>query len=707
LSLVKLGHDGKGDKMNLLGTETSPYLRQHKDNPVHWMPWSPAAFEKAQRENKPVLLSIGYAACHWCHVMAHESFEDTATADLMNAHFINIKVDREELPDVDSLYQNALALMGQQGGWPLTIFLTPQGEAFWGGTYFPPHPRHGLPSLREVLRGVSDSFLREADKIHHNSRSISRALQALYTPEPGALPLPAQSGMIADALLKHYDPVNGGMGGAEGPKFPCLPALSLLWSCYVRTGQDKIKAAVVHSLTSICQGGIYDHIGGGFFRYTVDGTWEIPHFEKMLTDNAQFISLLAEVFRETRNPLFAARCAQTIDWLMRDMTISESGYMACASSRDADSLDAASGEKTEGAYYIWRTGDVDDTLGTDAEIFRTAFDMTRFGNWPEKAGFNIPNRLHNPEWQGEDAEKYLDALCRKLRFERNRREVPARDDKILCDANALLTASLCKAAFVFDRADWADMAVSIYRYLKSHLQNADGTWRRSRCDAQNGPEARLDDYAHLCLAAMALYQTTGDAKYLRDAVETAQTTQILFAAPNGGYFMSPPGETQLPLRPLHADDNAMPAGNAVFIRALRQLGTLTGDMAWTKFAQKAAEAFAAGALQNLFARAAWVQAAMDISQPMMIVIVGTEATRADFTAVLRQLSLPAACLIELDKTDALPEDHPAYGKKTTAGAAAWICSGQRCLPSVTNPADFREMLRMERSAMQRPPANDG
>lgn len=692
--------------MNLLGNETSPYLRQHKDNPVHWMPWGEAAFARARAESKPILLSVGYAACHWCHVMAHESFEDPATADLMNALFVNIKVDREELPDIDGLYQNALALTGQQGGWPLTVFLTPAGEAFWGGTYFPPHARHGLPAFREVLRGVAESFAQEQDKILHNSRSIRRALEALYQPTQAALPLPAQSTAIAERLLQFYDPLYGGMGNAEGPKFPCLPAVSLLWACHTRSGLDKYKSAAVHSMGAMCQGGLYDHIGGGFFRYTVDGAWEIPHFEKMLSDNAQFIALLSEAYRETRNPVFAARVEQTIEWLLREMAVCENGLTAFASSLDADSLDPASGDKEEGAFYIWRADDIDIALGDDAEGFRSTYDVTRFGNWPGRQGFNIPNRLHKPEWQGDEEEKRLDALCRKLRFLRTQREAPARDGKTLCDVNAMLVAALCKAAFVFNRHDWRNAAVSAYGYLKNFLRRADGRWYRSRCDGQSSGDGRLDDYAHICTAALVLYEATMQEGYLQDACETADTVIKTFSAENGGFFMSPPEETLLPLRPLHADDNAAPSGNAVFIHALGQMSALTGETGWHETALQSAQVFAGGALQNLFPRAALIEAALCLAQPLHIVVVGEAQPREELLDVLRSLSLPAASVTCLDTTGNLPPEHPAYGKKTDAPAAVWICSGMRCLAPVTSVQTFREMLRAERSSTQRPPAND-
>lgn len=692
--------------MNLLDKETSPYLRQHKDNPVHWMPWGTDAFARAKAQNKPILLSIGYAACHWCHVMARESFEDAGTADLMNALYINIKVDREELPDVDAVYQHALALMGQQGGWPLTLFLTPDGHAFWGGTYFPPHGRHGLPAFREVLRGVADAFANEKEKITHNSQSIARALGALHSVSPSALPLLAQADVIGNAFLQRYDPLYGGFGEAEGPKFPCLPALALLWDCYIRTAQDKFKSAMVHSLTSICQGGIYDHIDGGFFRYTVDGEWQIPHFEKMLSDNAQMIALLAEVYRETQQPVFAARIAEAIDWISRVMSVEQNGFTAFAASMDADS-DDETGHHEEGAYYIWRAGDVEQLLGGEADAFKSAYEITRFGNWPGKQGFNIPARLHAPEWRGEEQEAKLNALCRKLRFERARRKPPARDDKVLCDWNAMLAAALAKASFVFDRAEWCDMAVSIFGFIDDVLTDDNGQLHHSWCGGKRGAAARLDDYAHYIAAALAIEERLNNGIYLAKAVKAAEAAQEIFAHASGALHMSPAGEGLLPLRPLHADDSAQPSGNGAMAIALQSLYLHTGDSRWSEAAAKITAAFSGDALQNLFPRASIVRAAFLLQAPLSVVIDGQDAkAAADMSNILREVSIPGMAVIRSKGADTLPASHPAYGKKGTAPATVWLCAGMRCLPPITSPKTFREMLRAERTGNHRPPAND-
>lgn len=693
--------------MNLLEHETSPYLRQHKDNPVHWMPWGDAAFARARAENKPVLLSIGYAACHWCHVMARESFEDAATADLMNACYINIKVDREELPDVDAIYQHSLALMGHQGGWPLTIFMTPDGQPFWGGTYFPPHARHGMPAFREVLRGVADAYVREKDKIEHNSQSIARALQALHSTVPAAPPLLAQADSIANTLLQRYDTLHGGFGTPDGPKFPCLPALSLLWDCYIRTGRDKFKAAVLHSLTAICQGGIYDHIDGGFFRYAVDGEWQIPHFEKMLSDNAQMIALLAEVYRETKQPVFAARVSETIDWLSRVMAVTHNDHTAYAASMDADS-DDENGQHEEGAYYIWRTGDIERLLGEEAETFKSAYEITRFGNWPGKPGFNIPTRSHKPEWRGEEEESKLNALCRKLRFDRNNRTAPARDDKVLCDWNAMLVQALAKAAFVFDRPAWREKAISVFSFIDAHLRVANGQLCHSWCAGKAGAAARLDDYAHYIAAALALEEADGQGLYLAKAVYAAEEAIGLFAHTSGGFYMSPAEENPLlPLRPLHADDTAQPSGNGAMAMALQQLYNLTGEPRWGDAAAKAAAAFSGDALQNPLARASIIRAGFMQQAPLSLVLQdGAAQDAGDLYSVLRDLSLPALAVIYSKSRMPLPARHPAYGKEAKETAAAWLCAGMRCLPPITQAKTLRDMLKAERSGQHRPPAND-
>ena len=359
---------------NLLRHERSPYLLQHADNPVHWRPWGPAALAEARSTNRPILLSVGYAACHWCHVMAHESFEDPETAALMNQLFVNIKVDREERPDIDSIYMNALHALGEQGGWPLTMFLTPAGAPFWGGTYFPPEPRWGRPGFRQVLQGIAEAYQRGDAAVETNAAALLRAVAAMSATRPGDLPGPTLLDSVRRSLLSLVDRERGGLRGA--PKFPNPPIFRFLWQESRRTGDEDAAAAVHALLRAMSQGGIYDHLGGGYARYSTDAEWLVPHFEKMLYDNAQILELLAFAHAARADPLYAARAEETVGWLIRDMSAElVEGRAAFAASEDADS------EGEEGRFYVWTETEIDELLGADAAAFKTAYDVTPGGNW--------------------------------------------------------------------------------------------------------------------------------------------------------------------------------------------------------------------------------------------------------------------------------------------------------------------------------------
>lgn len=362
---------------NRLSAEASPYLLQHKDNPVDWRPWGDEAFASARETNRPILLSIGYAACHWCHVMAHESFEDTDTAALMNQLFVNVKVDREERPHVDQLYQHALALLGEQGGWPLTMFLTPEGEPFWGGTYFPPDDRFGRPAFRKVLARISEVYAAEPDRVRQNADSLKQALHGLADNQAGGAVTPRVLDEIAAHYLRQVDTVHGGLGGA--PKFPQTSIFDFLWRAWKRTGESNYRDAVLLTLDKMCQGGIYDHLGGGFARYSTDPVWLAPHFEKMLYDNAQMIDLLTLAWQETGSTLYAQRVEETVGWLMREMRLDGGGF---AGTLDADS------EGEEGKFYVWSVEEVEAVLGDRGQAFCDAYDVRQGGNWEGKTILN-------------------------------------------------------------------------------------------------------------------------------------------------------------------------------------------------------------------------------------------------------------------------------------------------------------------------------
>ncbi|MBI1215735.1 MAG: DUF255 domain-containing protein [Alphaproteobacteria bacterium] len=699
--------------MNLLSNETSPYLRQHKDNPVHWMPWGDEAFAKAKKEGKPVLLSIGYAACHWCHVMAHESFEDGETADLMNTLFVNVKVDREERPDVDMIYQNALSLLGQQGGWPLTMFLTPGGEPFWGGTYFPPHPRHGLPGFREVLRGVNAGFQEEGDKIAHNVKNITQALEKLQSHQQGHIVTREIMDRICARFLSMTDTVNGGLGSA--PKFPNLTIVSLLWDAWLRTEADPYKASVLNALTQMCQGGICDHIGGGFCRYAVDAEWLVPHFEKMLYDNALFLSLLSEVYRETRHPLFAMRIRETVDWLLREMRVTDKeGRTAFASSLDADSMTDA-GVAQEGAYYVWRAPEVDELLGDEAEAFKTAYDITGFGNWE---GMNIPNRLKNPGLMDEATEQKFSALRKKLLDARQRRPAPGRDDKVLADWNGLAISGLCKAGFALDAPEYIAAAQSAFDYVVAHMSGPNKRLMHSCCEGQPAHAALLEDVTNMAAAALDLHEATGDARYAAHARDWAEILlDDYLDVENKGFFMSPaPGgkkDATLILRPKTADDTATPAGNGTAVSVLTRLFSVLGEPAYLDMAEQTASAFSGDLMQRYFPLSTLLANSFFLTRPLSILLRGSPEAVAPFVEVLRGLSLPHATVTRHD--DAGGELPAGFSGKITdvksvgdeKRAAAYICAGHSCLPPVFDAKAFRKMLMEERRDTRRAAANDG
>src|SRR5215470_10903328 len=393
-------------RQNALARETSPYLLQHRDNPVHWQAWGPAAFAAAKAENKPILLSIGYAACHWCHVMAHESFENPEIARLMNELFISIKVDREERPDVDTIYQHALALLGEQGGWPLTMFLTPDREPFWGGTYFPPEARWGRPGFPQVLEALARAYREDREAVAKNTATLTEALGRLATPTAGDGVSIELTDRVAERLTREIDWTHGGIGDA--PKFPQASLLSVLWRGYRRTGTEAMRNAVTLTLDHICQGGIYDHVGGGFARY-------------------------------------AERVAETVAWLAREMRQDGGGF---SSSLDADS------EHEEGKFYVWSEAEIDALLGERAALFKRFYDVDAQGNWE---GHTILNRLNTPAAADPETEREL-ALCRSLLFQvREKRIRPGLDDKVLADWNGLMIAAMANAGLVFERSDWIDI----------------------------------------------------------------------------------------------------------------------------------------------------------------------------------------------------------------------------------------------------------
>ncbi|MFZ2008212.1 MAG: thioredoxin domain-containing protein [Stellaceae bacterium] len=658
---------------NRLGEETSPYLLQHKDNPVHWRAWGEAALAAAKAENKPILLSIGYAACHWCHVMAHESFENPAISGLMNKLYINIKVDREERPDLDAIYQHALALLGEQGGWPLTMFLTPDGEPFWGGTYFPPEPRWGRPGFAQVLQGVAQTYRSEPDKVGKNVTILREALAKLGQPEPGEGVDPALYDRMAERLLREVDPLNGGIGTA--PKFPQCGIFELLWRAWRRTRQAPYRDAVLRTLTTICQGGIYDHLGGGFARYSVDARWLAPHFEKMLYDNAELIDLLTTVWQEVRDPLYAQRVAETIDWLEREMATEGGGF---ASSLDADS------EHEEGKFYVWSTEEIDAALGADAAIFEEVYDVTVEGNWE---GHTILNRLHHPALLSDETEALL-ARCRARLFAlRAPRVRPGTDDKVLADWNGLMIAALAHAGVAFERPEWVAMATRAFAFIERDMAAPNGRLFHSwRGGAARHP-ASVDDYANLCRAALMLHEATQNPAYLAAAQGwVAVLDRHYWDTASGGYFFAADDTPGLIARAKTAADAAVPAGNGTLVGVLTRLAILTGDEAYRDQADAIIRAFAGEVARNFFPLATLINNTELAQKPVQIVLVGAadDPKLAALRRAVYSVSLPRQIVQVVAPGEALPAAHPAYGKPLVGGkATAYVCEGPVCsLPIV-------------------------
>ncbi|WP_372057514.1 thioredoxin domain-containing protein [Tistrella bauzanensis] len=680
---------------NSLHREVSPYLLQHKDNPVDWQPWGPEAFARARADNRPILLSIGYAACHWCHVMAHESFEKPETAAVMNRLFVNVKVDREERPDVDEVYMAALQALGQPGGWPLTMFLTPDGAPFWGGTYFPPEPRHGLPAFRDMLEQIARIYHDQSDDVRHNASAIGTKLAVLAQSRPGPLPAPAQVMAAAARVAGIYDLQQGGIRGA--PKFPNTPLLALLDAATARGGANARKPAEALDITlhQMAAGGIYDHLGGGFARYSVDAEWLVPHFEKMLYDNAQLLPIYARAAARTAaagNPVsvFTERVAETVAWLEREM---ETGGGAFASSLDADS------EGEEGRFYVWTPEQVADVLSPEeATLFNRVYDIEPGGNFE---GASIPNRLFSGERLSDEVEARLADIRETLRLHREARVHPGRDDKVLADWNGLMIAGLAEAGMILDRPDWIARAARAFDAVVASHGRDDAQGPRLGHAARAGRlvyPGLVDDYAAMILAAIALDQAARDddgGRRLALARGWADTVERHHAASGGGYHMTADDGEVLPVRSRPAADNALPSGNGLMAQALARLFLATGDDTYAARARATIAAFSADADQNPFGIASLLVASLLLDTADQVVIAGP-AGAPETEALWRAAAASGRPLLDLrriDPTTPLPAGHPATGKAMVDGrATAYHCQGTRCGLPIHDPAALAAAL---------------
>jgi uncharacterized protein YyaL (SSP411 family) len=657
---------------NRLARETSPYLIQHKDNPVRWWPWGPDALAEAARTGKPILLSVGYAACHWCHVMAHESFEDEATAAVMNGLFVNIKVDREERPEIDEIYMNALHLLGEQGGWPLTMFLTPKGEPVWGGTYFPKESRYGRPAFVDVLREVSRVFREEPEKIENNKKAIVARLADRARSAAKVSFGRDELDNLAARFGNLFDNEHGGLRGA--PKFPQCSVLELLWRAGERTGDTRFFDTAELSLERMCDGGIYDHLGGGFSRYSVDERWLVPHFEKMLYDNAQLLELLALAHARTGNPLFRARALETVGWLAREMTTADGAF---CSSLDADS------EGEEGKFYVWSRAEIETVLGTDdAAFFAVHYDVTPEGNFE---GHNILNRLKRAPRTTDD-EARLAGLRAKLLAVREKRIRPGLDDKVLADWNGLMIAALANAGALLDEPDWIERAKRAFHFVAKSMTKDDRlghSWRAGRLVFPG----LSSDFAAMIRAAIALHQASGEPAFLDRAVAwTAMLEHHHADASTGGYFLTADDAEGLIVRLALTRDDALPNPIAVMAQNLVRLALLAGDQKYRARADKLLDGALPLANENLFGHAALLNA-LDLRLRQREIVV-TGARSEDFARAALKLSFLDRTLLRARSAAAIPTDHPARAKLDAAPThgAAFVCVGETCSLPITEPS---------------------
>ncbi len=609
-----------------------------------------------------------------------KSFEDAETAALMNKLFVSIKVDREERPDIDHLYMSALHATGEAGGWPLTMFLAPDGAPFWGGTYFPPEARWGRPSFRQVLQAVAEAYASDADMVRHNTAALRQAVSRLSAVAPGGVPGPAELDAVSRALLGLTDPDQGGMRGA--PKFPNPPIFRFLWQDACRGGTQAGRDALHLMLQRMSQGGIYDHLGGGYARYSTDAIWLVPHFEKMLYDNAQLLELLALAHSDRPGPLYRARAEETVGWMIRDMT---AGGSAFAASEDADS------EGEEGRFYVWTEAEIDQLLGPGAAEFKAAYDVTPSGNWE---GHTILRRLAP---LGDAAQEAKLARARAVLFEaRTRRVRPGRDDKVLVDWNGLAIAALARAAAVFEHPDWLARAGEAFDDVLARLGAADGrvrhAWRLGRVTAAG----LLEDQAAMARAALALHEATGAPERLAQAIRLIEAALAHFADGVGGFFATADDAEDVPLvRPRTAGDAVTPSGNGMLAEVFARLYHLTGAAIWRTRAEGVLRAFSGN--RDQLATMPTLLAAADLLEEAATVVIagppGHPATEALAGTALASPD-PAVTVLRAPAPEALPADHPAHGKTAgPAGADASLCRRNVCGLPVSDPAELARALR--------------
>ena len=683
---------------NRLANETSPYLLQHKDNPVDWYPWGEEALAAARLLDRPILLSIGYSSCHWCHVMAHESFENESIAAVMNAGFINIKVDREELPDVDSIYMTAVQAMTGSGGWPLTVFIAPDGQPFFGGTYFPPEDRPNMAGFPRVLAAISDAYANKRQEILDNSKQVVDAIREQATPKKieesvdESLIFGSFTQLVGNADLEH--------GGSQGaPKFPQPMIYELLLRYWKRTNSSQVLDIVTLTLEKMAHGGIYDQIGGGFARYSVDDRWLVPHFEKMLYDNAQLISLYIHAYQATKKPLFKRVIEETLEYVTKEMTHAAGGFYSAS---DADS------EGVEGKFFVWTSDEIDSALdSSDAELAKAYWGISEEGNFE---GSNILNmQISLPEFLSRTAQQPADLIADIERVrgilyqERSKRIAPGIDDKILVSWNALMLKAFAEAGAVFENDEWIATAEKNARLLLDQVRDENGlllhTWKAT---SESEGDARilgyLDDHAYLVDALLTLYEATFDFSYVREAQAIADQMIERFWDKDWSVFYDTSLEhSKLLVRPRDVLDNAVPSGGAIAAMALQRLSVFTGIAEYAEKAETSMKALIPHMEQAPSAVTSWL-AAVDFlrSNSQEVVLIGDESDSviSEMKHELRSSFEPNRVLAGAVEGSSEPGGSPLLeGRSRVNGkATAYICENYACKLPVTSTAEMLEQL---------------
>lgn len=661
--------------MNRLGSETSPYLRQHAENPVHWWPWSSAALAEAKETGKPILLSVGYAACHWCHVMAHESFEDAQTADVMNDLYVCIKVDREERPDIDQIYMAALNATGEQGGWPLTMFLTPDAKPFWGGTYFPPRPAHRRPSFVEVLRAVNDAWQTKQPQLMNSANVLNEHVSSRLAPDTASAQLsatPLES--LAKQVSSMIDPDLGGLKGA--PKFPNVPFMDALWINSLNTEKPEGRQQVIESLRKMLAGGIYDHVGGGLCRYSTDAHWLIPHFEKMLYDNAQLVRQCCHAYAQTGDDIFSEAIERTLAWIDRELTTDMSGF---ASSLDADS------EGEEGKFYTWTAEDVEKTLGAGSPRFFEFYALAKPREWE-----GDPVVIERPNARSGHESIENRATLEALRLAREERPRPARDDKMLTDWNGLAIRAYAEAGRLFDRPEWIDRAVQAYRCISESM--IDRRLPHSALGKSRLFPGLSSDYASMINAAISLFEATGDRKFVDQAIKWSDALDQWHADGEGSHFLTASDASDTPIRIRGDSDDPVPSATAQIIEALTRLSSATGDFDIYERARKAAEAAMGRAEKQIYGQAGIYTFSAIADQPMKL-IIAEQIGSSELSEAAKANPDPRRVDITIRYESGKGPGNIPAGFNPADAPAAWLCQGNVCLAPISNADELKRALK--------------